>query len=276
MTIALFLLLLFSLSILGCGKPSGDPKALMQKYFQAIDNGDSITAYDCLTDKIKAMVNKDDFVLRQNIYRTMRNSKGTIIGEPIELGEQALNGQKYKNTYSFSVAQKFIDSIDNKEYVSNYTSYVVNDNGNWRIHSETYNKYTIKELLAAAYSSLGWFQLKKHNQKSIMESKSSNDILEAISSFKKSLHYNSTFSSAHRGLASAYIDAERYNEAIPAAIEAVKNGSNNKEKSSALVTLGVAYSRSNRSNDAIRSFREALELDPDNEYARSNLKIYGL
>ena len=253
---------LVALVMLGCGKPSGDPKAVLQKYYTAIETGDALAAYECLTEKIKANVNKDDLVNRLKVQRIFSTYKGYSLGTATDQGEKELNGQKYKNVFSFTVSEKIVRHGQDKETFGNYVTYVVNDNGNWRVHSPIYDDP--KKVFSNTYANLGWYYLQ--------ESKDYN-LVEAIAALKKAVQYNDNNFSAHWGLARAFSQAKRFTEAIVEAKKAIEIAEDNKAKGTAYVELGVIFANTNNYYESAIAFQEAIKVDPENEYAKNNLRV---
>jgi tetratricopeptide (TPR) repeat protein len=77
------------------------------------------------------------------------------------------------------------------------------------------------------------------------------------------------------GLASAYIDLDRYDDSIEKGRMCIEKSKSNEQKSDAYNVIGLAYANKNQINDAREAFTKALELNPNNEYAKTNLARVG-
>lgn len=261
--VSLFLGLIFiiSLSFTGCA-PKGDPNQILNGYYQDIKDGNIEGAYDKLSEASKKNFSKEDFIKWQDIQKQVYVLKESKIDKASESKEKELDGIKFKNVVEFNVVEKTQNLYEDKEDTLNYKRNVVNDNGSWKIYR---GKENGKELVAGTLNSLAWMYIEGKGNKS-------KDLNQAAIILNEALTYSKDNVGVNYTLARTYAELERYDEAIKHANICIEKTSDNNQKSDAYNVLGVIYEAQNNFNKSIECYSKASQLNPNNQYAKTNLE----
>jgi tetratricopeptide (TPR) repeat protein len=89
--------------------------------------------------------------------------------------------------------------------------------------------------------------------------------------FNNGLEYDKDYFLLYYGLGSVYSDLERYDDSIKAIDTYLLKETDNNLKSAAYNIKGLDYAKEDLMDDAKKMFNKSLELNPNNEYAKTNL-----
>lgn len=222
--------LILLLIMFGCS-PKGDPKDTINNYYQALIDGNFDTAYELLSDYDKDKINKDDFILYQNLNRELMEFTKFKTNKIKELKNESINGKIYKHVVEFTVTETSkVYNDRNKELAVSSRRKVVNDNGVWRLLRD-YNN--IKELIADDYSTLGYMYAEGKGKEK--------NLLEAANSFKMSIKTYNKYYEAYYGLAYVYSNLERYDDSNDVLRKYINGAKEKSELSDAYNLLGSNY-----------------------------------
>ena len=112
-----------------------DPRQTIDAYTTDIEEGNWKDAYDKFTQANKNNINKDDFVLFENVNQIAHPLISITVdqGYGSHSGEIKLDGNKYKDSYYFYIEEVTKDLYENQETKNSYKRFVVWDNGQWKI-----------------------------------------------------------------------------------------------------------------------------------------------
>jgi tetratricopeptide (TPR) repeat protein len=251
---------LLSFTFGGC-KPKTDPADILSSYYQDIKDSNFESAYNKLSKESKSNIPKEDFLQWQKLSQEVRQLKESKFTKIAENKNKEIEGIKFKYYTEYNVTDKLLEYATNKEISNNYKRYVVLEDGSWKIYRE---KEDSKLNIASLYSAIGWMYY---------EGKGKNKNLnEAATMFKKGVDLQKDLT-LNYGLAVTYLALERYEEAITAVDSLISSETNNELKSDGYVVKGLAYQYSNKDKGK-EMFLKAIELNPSNEYAKTNLNIF--
>jgi tetratricopeptide (TPR) repeat protein len=251
---------IFTFMLVGCA-PKGDPSQVMKDYYQNIKDGNIEGAYDKLSEASKKNFSKEDFIKWQSVSKETSQLKDFKVEKSNEYKDKELDGLKFKNVVEFNITEKIQDLADNKEDSNNYKRNVVNDNGTWKVYRDKENG---KEIVAKALNHLAYMYSEGKGK-----SKDSN---QAAMLLNESLKYNKELAGTYYSLGYVYSDLGRYDESISVLNTYLSKEKDNIKKSDGYNILGNNYVRKNDLSKAKESYNKALELNPNNQYAKTNLK----
>lgn len=251
----------FTAILPGCA-PKGDPKQAVDSYFQYIVDGNYDMAYEQLSENNKKAYGKDNFVLYQRLLNEVRSLKGFSTAKLGEKRKENINGVDYRNVVEFTVSAKLFDHYNDREATDSYSIKVVNDKQKWKVLRDPGDN--INEGISSIYSDIGFMYLTGKGKKGV-------NYNEAANNFNRALERHPDNARAYYGLASAYLDLGRYGDSIEKGRICIEKSKSNEQKSDAYNVVGLAYASKNQINEAKEAFTKALELNPNNEYAKTNL-----
>lgn len=254
------LISIFTFMLVGCA-PKGDPSQVMNDYYQNIKDGNAEGAYDKLSEASKKNFSKEDFIKWQSASKEVSALKETKVEKSNEYKDKELDGIKYKNVVEFNITEKNQNLSENKEDTLNYKRNVVNDNGTWKVYREKENG---KEVVARGLISLARMYSQGKGK--------SQDLNQAATILNEALKYDKESGSTYYSLAIVYCDLGRYDESISSINTFLAKQKDNVKKSDGYNVLGNAYLAKNDLTNAREFYKKALELDPNNQYAKTNLE----
>lgn len=253
-------LLLTILLMVGCA-PKGNPKDILDAYLQHMMDSNFDAAYESLAEANKKSFTKDEFVEWGKLTNETVEFKEYKTSQVKEEKNVTLEGNQYKNVVEFSITEKDLSHYSGKEETETYTRYVVNDNGEWKVYRDGENiNYRMSDL----YDRIGWMYVEGKGK--------DKDLNKAAMSFKKAIEYDKTYTLAYYDLAYVYSDLGRYDEAMENLNVFINMAETDEEKSDGYNIMGTIYMDNYQYEDAIEAFNKALDLNPNNEYAKTNLK----
>lgn len=244
----------------GCA-PKGDPSQVLNEYYQNIKDGNIEGAYDKLSEASKKNFVKEDFVKWQSIMKETSTLKEAKVEKSSEYKDKELDGIKFKNVVECNITEKTQNLYDNKEETNNYKRNVVNDNGTWKVYR---GKENGKEIVARETIPLACMYMEGKGK--------SRDLNKAATILNESLKYNQDYNNTYYELGRVYTLLGRYDEAIDVANKFLLKAKENKGKSNGYNVLGVAYESKHQFDKAKENYNEAIKLNPDNQYAKTNLE----
>ncbi|MFV3014099.1 tetratricopeptide repeat protein [Clostridium botulinum] len=256
-----FILIFTTLLFVGCA-PKGDPEEVLNNYYQNVKDGNVEGAYETLSEQTKKNFTKEDFSKWLDIKKETTTLKETKLEKDNEYKDKELDGIKFKNVVEFKVTEKINNLYDNKDKSLNYKRSVVNDNGNWKVYR---GKENGKQLVADSLRELGWLYIEGKGSKT-------KDLNQAATILNEALKYDKELPGIYYGLAYVYSDLGRYDEAMKQAKLFIEKTKDNKEKSDGYNVLGIIYQYKNQYDEGKKCFDESLKLNPDNQYAKTNLE----
>jgi len=253
--------LLFALLLVGC-TPKGDPKEILESYYQNVKDGNLQAAYEKFAEGNKRNISKEDYILYQRLLNECYELKEFKILKSGELKNVEIEGNKYRNVLEFNVTQTVKDFYNNKETSETFKRKVVNDDGVWKLYSEA----KIKEAIARCYHAIGWMYAEGKGK--------DKNLNEAAKAFNEAIKINPDLDNAYYGQAVAYLQLLRYDDSIEKINTYIQKIKDNDELSNAYNVLGLCYLGKNQKQKARESFDRAIKLNPNNEYAKTNLKTF--
>ncbi|MGE5626672.1 MAG: tetratricopeptide repeat protein [Solirubrobacterales bacterium] len=246
----------------GCSSaPKGDPSQVISSYYEKVKNGDAEGAYDLLAEASKKSFTKDEFKIWQSLQTEVNPLKSYKVEKISEKKDAELEGVKYKNVVEFNITETDFSAYDNKEVNLNYKRNVVNDNGVWKVYRE---KEDGKKAIADDYNSLAYLYIEGKGGKT-------KDLNKAATILNDGIKISQDYAQIYYTLASVYDDLGRYDEALNSINTYISKETDNKGKSDGYNVLGSIYIGKHDLNDAKAAYSKALELNPDNQYAKTNL-----
>lgn len=264
------LVLSFSVGAIGCSsKPKGEPQATIEEYYGFIDSADYESAYDLLSSKLKEEVDLDKFSKWQSLLTDTEENMEYKFTLEEESKDLKLDDQEFTNAAKFKVNRSWKNLYAEKQEVANSEEYVVAEDKEWKVY-RVKKDFNVDGKISNVYSTLGWMY---HTGKGAQP-----DMNKAIEMFSNAIKYKESNPSHHYSLANALSNANRYDEAISSAnrsIELIKEDNdseeNKKQLSDATNLLGVVAGAKGEIEKAKEYYNSALEINPDNQYAKSNL-----
>lgn len=255
--ITLFSILLVVV-ISACDKPKGDPKLVLEKYYQNIIDGNFEGAYALLSEDTKKRFPKDDFMELQILNREEFTLKSVKVEFLEELADKKAKDNKYVAAYS--VTESLTDLFEKKETTQNYNRAVVSEGDVWKVHRE---EDAVSYILNVTLSIANAYIFGKGKEP---------DFIKGITYAKKGLSYESSNAPLLYTLSLAYILTQRYDEAL-AELDALlgMSGYDDLYRSDILNAKASALQDVGRYDEAIQSFEEAIKLNANNEHAKTNL-----
>lgn len=255
-----FTVLLCVFVFTGCA-PKGDPTQVLNDYYQNIKDGNIEGAYDKLSEASKKNFAKEDFIKWQNLKKETSTLKEAKVEKSTEYKNKEIDGVKYRNAVEFNITEKIQDLVEGKETTNNYKRTVVDDNGSWKVYR---GKENSKELIASAMNELAWMYIDGKNK--------SKDLNQAAAILNEAIKINADYAYTYYTLGVAYVRLGRYDESISVINTYLSKEKENKWKSDGYNVLGNAYSSKNDLEKAKECYNKALELNPNNQYAKTNLE----
>ncbi len=243
----------------GC-RPQGEPAEVIEAYYTDILQGDYVAAFEKLTELNQKSFGQEEFVLLQRLYAETTPLKEFKVEKKREVKDLNFNGTNYKYGVVFKVVETTEDYYNGKKESFTYERTVVADNGHWKVLRD---ESSLKSAIARAYDMLGWMYLEGKGK--------TRDVNQGAMMFNKAIEMDEQYAPAYYSLAVAYITVGRYDEAIEKAETYLSKAQDPSEQSMAYNVLGLGYSSKGDYVKARDAYKKALELDPKNEYARTNL-----
>lgn len=253
-------IVIFTFMLVGCA-PKGDPSQVMKDYYQNIKDGNIEGAYDKLSEASKKNFSKEDFIKWQSVSKETSQLKDFKVEKSNEYKDKELDGLKFKNVVEFNITEKIQDLADNKENSNNYKRNVINDNGTWKVYKDKENG---KEIVAKELKQLAYMYSQGKGK--------SKDLNQAAIILNESLKYDKEFARTYYSLGFVYWQLERYDEAISVLNTYLSKEKDNNAKSDGYNVLGNAYLSKKDLTKAKENYNKALELNPNNQYAKTNLQ----
>lgn len=253
-------ILIISIAFVGCA-PKGDPSQVLNDYYDDIKNSDAESAYNTLCEVSKKDFDKGDFIKWINTENEVYSLKSAKVTKLDEYKNKEIGGRTYKNAVQFNVTETSHDNYQNKNTNITYKRYVVNDNGQWKVYKEHQD---LKEDLAKAMNSLAWMYI---------DGKGKNrDFNQAASILNEAVKVSPEYTGIYYSLGYVYGALQRYDESIEAVNKYLGNTDDNEEKSDGYNVLGLDYQNKKDYANAKKNFEQAIKLDPNNQYAKTNLQ----
>ena len=260
--LSVLLAIIMLVMLVGCSSaPKGDPSQVLNDYYQKIKDSNVEGAYDLLSEASKKNFTKEDFVEWQSMQKQVSTLKNFKVEKASESKNTELDGVKYKNIVEFTVTETDFDMYQNKEDNINYKRDAVNDNGVWKIYR---GKENGKELIAEVSNSLAYLYIEGKGGKT-------KDLNQAATILNNGIKSSQDFPSIYYTLAAVYKDLGRTDEALSSINTFLSKEADNKNKSDGYNVLGTIYISKHDADNAKNAYNKALELNPDNQYAKTNL-----
>lgn len=256
------LICLFIILALSACQPKGKPDEVLNGYYGNVKDNNLESAYEKYAEATKKNLLKEDFITWQKCSRESSTLKDTKIEKINEYKDKDLDGTTYKNAIEFNVTETLQDLYENKEITNTYQRYVVNDNGSWKVYRGVENS---KELIARAQNRLAQMYISGKGKLK--------DLNQAAAILNESLNYSKDVPSTYYSLGWTYGELGRYDESIDVINTFLQKATENKEKSDGYNLLGLSYKYKNNIDKSKECFKKALELNPNNQYAKSNLAL---
>lgn len=248
------------LLLTGC-KPKGDPVKTITTYYQNVIDGNAEGAYEQLSEVTKKNFPKEDFIKYLESNKEIATLKKFKVEKLNEYKNKDIEGTTFKNVVEFSVVEKLQDLYENKEVPLNYKRSVVNDNGVWKVYRE---KVNVKDDIANNYVQIAYMYAEGKGGKT-------KDLNQALIILNDALKYNKEYAQIYYALGYSYLGLYRYDEALIAMDEYMSKVTNEIDKSDGYNILGNIYLGKENIDKAKDSYKKALEINPSNQYAKTNL-----
>lgn len=249
------------LSLFGCtSAPKENPEDIIKSYFTDVINGDYEGAYALFAAQVQKNTPKEDYLLLQSIWDYTYQLKSFDVEKTAEYQDRQAGSEVYKNVVEFKVTEHCFDLLENKDVNDTYTRVVVNDGGVWKVYREGYE---FESSIPEAYLS--------YAQKYYRGVGVDKDYNQAVVILKESLGYNPEYPYTYYHLGYLYEELNRVDEAIVSLNTCIEKTTDAAIQSDAYNVLGNCYLDKQDYVKAKESYSKALELNPDNEYAKTNL-----
>ncbi|CCL33267.1 tetratricopeptide repeat protein [Clostridioides difficile] len=265
---AILVSFLIMISMVGCA-PKESATEVAKKYLDSIEIKDYEVAYNLLSKDSKESVSLEKFEEYQDTLFKLQTLKDYKLGE-----ENKVEKYKYSNKeYTDLVKIKETDTIkyitENKEDTANFDRYFIIEDNEYKLlwHKD------FKRALSSNYVKIARSETKKDEDK---------DYNKAAIDIKKAIEIDDKNPLAYYTQSYIYIELQRYDEALKSIDKSLEYLDKNNEAykidaSDAYNLRGVIFMSKSEFNKARESYNKALELNPDNEYAKTNLNdIKGL
>jgi tetratricopeptide (TPR) repeat protein len=248
-------------SLTACSsQPKGDPQKIITQYLENIKNNDAVDSYALLSSYNKKNCTEEDFTRHYDLTNEILKIKDFKTVRKQTFTDTKLDDISFKNSIEFSVVKGYLDYATDKEKSETSYLYVVNDSGEWKIYE---SQLDIKNLIANDYNNIGWmYEQGKGKDK---------DVNQAIIQYNEALSEDSSLYSVYYNLAVAYLDLEQYNEVVENAQLFIDKADDPSDKSDGYNLLGTGNKDLEDYDTAREDYNEALNLDPNNQYAKTNL-----
>ena len=239
---------------------------IAKQYFQYLIDDNAEAAFDLLFNLNKDDTTFEDFkaaITYDKELEKLLSSKVTLIGKP---ESRIIKGIRVDKAVDVNITLTYIDYTDsNKERTDTYKRTMVAEGAKWKY----YRDFNGKENLSYKINSVGHMYM--------IGSGKEKNYNEAMRLFREALKYYEKNVYAYYNMSYIYLERKEYNSAKGTIVKFIDYAEDDtKFKSDGYNLLGNAYAGLNQDKDAISSYRSALQLDSTNEYARNNLKYYGI
>ncbi len=112
-------------------EPAGDPKVLLNEYYQDIADSNHVSAYNVLSDVNKGSYTQDEYVLFYRLLNESIQLRSFRITETERVEEYTVDNKIYDLAVKFNVVQTIYDYSTEREVVDTTTGLVVSENENW-------------------------------------------------------------------------------------------------------------------------------------------------
>ena len=249
----------FAVNFMGCSKNDESLKVL-NEYYNNIKSNNFDSSYEYLSSASKNIWTKEKYKEWESISMEVLQFKEVKIKKSNESKDKELDGIKYEDVVEYSTTETHHDNYNNKDINSDYTIYIVKENGEWKICRK---KEDPKENIAVVKAELAVMYVNgKGKNKDLGQAE---DILE------KSIEENPDYSSSYYLLGLIYDEVQRYDDAINCEQQCVDKSKNEKDKSNGYCVLGETYENKKGSSSAKEYYEKALEANPDNQDAKEKL-----
>lgn len=252
-----FILCIIFLS--GCGTPKGDPKQVLDNYYQNVKGNNLDAAYNLLTKTNKEKLSKDDFILYMNLNKETSELISIKTTKLKDSKNADIDGNTYKNAVEFDVVEVQKRFFENKESELSYTRSVVNDDGEWKVYIDK----NYKEAIPKFYVLIGGMYLDGKGK--------DKNLNEAAKYFNKAIDLDKNNLETHYLLAMTYSRLKRYDESNQKANELIGKNPNNDIKSDTYTLMGINCEYEGDLKKAREYYKQAIEINPNNEYAKTNI-----
>ena len=257
--IAILLVCILMFVLVGC-KPKEDPTVFINSYYQNIKDSNFEAAYDKLSAESQKNIIKEDFITWQTLALEVQQLKDDKLEKSSEEKNKTIDGIKYKNSIEYTITEKITDFYSNKEITNNYKRNVVEENGKWKLYR---GKENGKEIIANMYYLAGSMYADGKGK--------DKDLNQAATDFSNGLGYDKDYFNLYLGLGTVYFGLQRYDDSIKAIDSYLAKETKNESKSDAYNIKGLDYEGLNSVDKAKEMLNKALELNPNNEFAKTNL-----
>lgn len=243
--------------------PEGEPSDTLINFYQSlVDNNWELT-YNLLSDKLKEVTPKEDFMKNQNLIGELgkyKDFKVTVTEKPTAL---TIENNKFEYAVKAKVTFTVIDYTDkDREKTSTIDRYIVAENKKWKIYIEDYK---IKKGIAEKLGQIGYMYWSgKGKEKNLNES---------AMYLKEAISYDDSNAWLYFCLGNVYEETKRYDlaiESINTSIDKVTD--DNELLSNDYNLLGIIYGKQGKVKSAIEAYKKAIEINPNNDYAKDNLR----
>jgi len=246
----------------GCGdKPAGEPKDILEQYYQGQLDGNFEASYNLLSSENKEQISLEEFKDWNNISNQLSKTNSFTTTKEEELTGYNYNGKEYKYAFKFITSFKEYDYITEKDTIYESIKIVVSENKEWKVLSE--ESYRTKYAYLTDY--LGW---------AYREGKSfDKDVNLAISYFLKAIEIDPDYAATYYDIAYAYSYKEQYDKALEYTIIGITKQTDEIALSDLYNMKGTILQAKSDYEEAKKAYNKSLELNPDNVYAGDNLEI---
>lgn len=255
-----------SLILSACNSlPEGDPKEIIESYYDNIHSQDYESAYEMLSKQNKELVDFEKFVLWQSLLRESdKESEENYEFDDIK-ENQEIDGTNYEYSIRTTVKSKVMDiNSDQPENISE-DHYLVSEDGEWKVLR--LKEYFLIDLkISNIYQTLAYYQSKDENE--------NKDLLKAIEYTNKALEYDPNNMNSYYTKSLCLLDLNRNEESLDVIIKALQLDFDNNILESDFYNLkGINQENLGQIEEAKKSYNEAIKLNPNNQYAINNLKF---
>ncbi|WP_131066080.1 tetratricopeptide repeat protein, partial [Clostridioides difficile] len=226
-------------------------------------------AYNLLSKDSKENVSLEKFEEYQDTLFKLQTLKDYKLGEENKVEKYKYSNKEYTNLVKIKETDTIKYITENKEDTANFDRYFIIEDNEYKLlwHKD------FKRALSSNYVKIARSETEKDEDK---------DYNKAAIDIKKAIEIDDKNPLAYYTQSYIYIELQRYDEALKSIDKYLEYLDKNNEAykidaSDAYNLRGVIFMSKSEFNKARESYNKALELNPDNEYAKTNLNdIKGL
>ncbi|MDU1232645.1 MULTISPECIES: tetratricopeptide repeat protein [unclassified Clostridium] len=247
---------------MGC-KPKGDPNEVISSYYDNIKSEKFDDAYEVLASINQSQWAKEDYEEIEKYQMEFNPMKDYSLDKIAQYNEKDIDGVNFKNVVEYNVTEKIHNNYSDKDIDNEYTRYVVDDGGEWKVY-----KSEMDDPQQKLSEAIFWVALLYEDGKGGKDQ----DLNKAATLLNDSVTKESVYEGAYYEFGVVLCKLQRFDESISNINSYLECIDDDKSKSNAFNVLGLDYEGKEEYSKAKDYFNEAIQLDDNNQYAKTNLQ----